>query len=274
MVEAKDYDAQAVSAARSVLLEISHLLGEYKNGIVIVGGWVPELLFSNAAEQHVGSLDVDLALDHRTLQEVGYRSIMALLLARGYQPGAQPFIFYRTVIIGDQVFQVEVDFLTSEYGGTSKKHRTQLVQDMRPRKTHGCDLAFVTPVEIRLKGALPGGAADDTPVRVAGIVPFIIMKAFALDDRLKEKDAYDIYYCLKYYRAGLDRLIEDFRPYLQNSLVKEGLKILADKFASAQQIGPKFVADFEEISEPEQRAALERDAYERMSYVLNGLGMI
>jgi len=273
MVEAKDYNAQAVIAARSVLLEVSHILGEYKNGIVIVGGWVPELLFSNASERHVGSLDVDLALDQKTLQEVGYRSIMSLLLARGYQQGDQPFIFYRTVKIDDQEFQVEVDFLTSEYGGTSKKHRTQVIQDMHPRKTRGCDLAFEMPVEITLNGTLPEGGLDHTPVRVVSIVPFIMMKAFALGDRLKEKDAYDIYYCLKYYPPGLDHLIEEFRPLIKNRLVTEGLSILAEKFASPLHVGPVYIADFEEISDLEDRAALQRDAYERMSYLLKGLEM-
>ena len=273
MVEAKDYNAQAVIAARSVLLEVSHILGEYKNGIVIVGGWVPELLFSNASERHVGSLDVDLALDQKTLQEVGYRSIISLLLARGYQQGDQPFIFYRTVKIDDQEFQVEVNFLTSEYGGTSKKHRTQVIQDMHPRKTRGCDLAFEMPVEITLNGTLPEGGLDHTPVRVVSIVPFIMMKAFALGDRLKEKDAYDIYYCLKYYPPGLDHLIEEFRPLIKNRLVTEGLSILAEKFASPLHVGPVYIADFEEISDLEDRAALQRDAYERMSYLLKGLEM-
>ncbi len=39
-----DYTAEAVEAARSVMLELSRVLGEYQNDMVIVGGWVPELL--------------------------------------------------------------------------------------------------------------------------------------------------------------------------------------------------------------------------------------
>ena len=42
-----DYTSDAVEAARSVLLELSRLLGEYQKGIVIVGGWVPELLIQS-----------------------------------------------------------------------------------------------------------------------------------------------------------------------------------------------------------------------------------
>ncbi|MBU2610712.1 MAG: hypothetical protein KJ606_07160, partial [Chloroflexi bacterium] len=66
-----DYTAEAVEAARSVMLELTRLLGEYQEGIVIVGGWVPELLLSGAGHRHTGSLDVDLALDYHTLGEVG-----------------------------------------------------------------------------------------------------------------------------------------------------------------------------------------------------------
>ena len=47
--------------------------------------------------------------------------------------------------------------------------------------------------EITIEGKLPGGAKDSVTIRVATIVPFFIMKGIALDDRLKEKDAWDIY---------------------------------------------------------------------------------
>ena len=47
MVTKKDYTAEAVEAAHSVLIELIHLLGEYRDHIVVVGGWVPDLLFGN-----------------------------------------------------------------------------------------------------------------------------------------------------------------------------------------------------------------------------------
>jgi hypothetical protein len=119
-----DYTTEAVAAARSVLLELARLLGEYQDSVVIVGGWVPELLLSQAPRQHVGSIDVDIAGDHRKLKEIGYKTILKLLLSRGYQQSEQPFIFFRTVQMGEQTFDVEVDFLASEYSGTTRGHRT------------------------------------------------------------------------------------------------------------------------------------------------------
>jgi len=44
VISRTDYAAEAVEAARSVMLELIRLLGEYRDDLVIVGGWVPDLL--------------------------------------------------------------------------------------------------------------------------------------------------------------------------------------------------------------------------------------
>ena len=40
----RDYSADQIAAPKSVLLELVGLLGEYRDDIVVVGGWVPELI--------------------------------------------------------------------------------------------------------------------------------------------------------------------------------------------------------------------------------------
>ena len=266
-----DYTANAVEAARSVLLELSRLLGEYRDDIVLIGGWVPELLISRGGIHHMGSMDVDLALNHRNLQEAGYRTIQDLLLSRGYQQGIQPFIFHRMVRVGDREIRVEVDLLAGEYEGTGDGHRTQKIQDIKARKARGADLAFEMTREVAVSGTLPGGGKDTVTVRVAAIVPFLVMKGMALCDRLKEKDAWDIYFCLRYYPGGLDALVDEFRPHLSHGLVREGLRKIADKFASPEHVGPRFVADFDGLDDPEERALRQRDAHERVAMLLERL---
>jgi hypothetical protein len=108
---------------------------------------------------------------------------------------------------------------------------------------------------------------------VASIVPFFVMKGMALDERLKEKDAWDLYYCVQNFPGGLDGLIEQFQPHREQGLVREGLQKIAKHFASENHLGPRFVADFEELTDPEERAFRQRDAYERMHYVLEKLGI-
>lgn len=53
------------------------------------------------------------------------------------------------------------------------------------------------------------------------------MKAQALNNRLKEKDAYDIYYCLTNFPDGMDALVEVFRTFPDHPLIHEGLAILS-----------------------------------------------
>lgn len=249
------------------------ILGEYQDDIVVVGGWVPELLLDQAEQKHVGSIDVDLAINHRSINEDAYKTILEHMVSHGYTQGKQPFIFHRKVVVGDQEIEVQVDFLSGEYGGTGKKHRTQTVQDMQPRKTRGVDLAFHMPETIKIRGVLPNGGEDAAIIQVASIAIFIVMKAFAMRGRLKEKDAWDIYYCLTNYPGGLDGLIQEVRPLVKLSMIQEALSILAEKFASPSAIGPAHVADFDEIVDPLEREILQRDVYERIRYLLANLAV-
>lgn len=273
MVTRRDYNREAVEAARSVLAEVLHLLGRYREAIVLVGGWVPEFLCPSAEAAHVGSLDIDLALDHRNVTGAAYRTIRQLLLERGYEAGPQPFIFYRAVKVAGRVLRVQVDLLGGEYGGTGAGHRTQTVQDLRVRKARGADLAFDSPLEATVEATLPDGGTDAVSVRVASLVPFLVMKSMALDERLKEKDSWDIYYCIKHYPGGADAVIEAFTPQLAHGLVRDGLARLAKHFGSVDAIGPTHVANFEEIRDAEERARVVRDAFERVHYVLEQLGV-
>ena len=90
---------------------------------------------------------------------------------------------------------------------------------------------------------------------------------------MKEKDYWDIYYCITNYPGGVDALVQEFQPHMSNALVKEALEKIAKKFASEKHVGPKSVADFEELEEAEEREILERDAYERINYLLENLGI-
>jgi hypothetical protein len=214
-----DYTAAAVEAARSVLIELTHILGEYRDDMVLVGGWIPELLIPQSQERHVGSIDVDLALNHRELTEAGYRMIGEILLQHRYaQDKQQPFIFRKTV--RGQV--VQADLLAGEYGGTGGNRRTQKALDMQPRKA---------------------------------------------------KDAYDIYFVLHNFPGGIEAVVKAFKPHLNLGLVKEGLNKIAGKFATLDHIGPKDVAEFDEALDAEERTIRQRDAFERVNFLLQQLGI-
>ena len=265
-----DYPNLAVKAAVMVMLELTRILGAYRDNIVVIGGMVPRYLAPDAEEPHIGTTDVDLALDHRHISAEGYRLIHNLLASHAYvQDTGQPFIYRRQVNVDGNDITVQIDLLSGEYGGTGKSRRTQKVQDARPRKARGVDLVFDQPVSIEITGILPGGAKDKAVIKISGIIPFIVMKAMAMQDRLKAKDPYDIYYCLLYFPGGPQRIVELLAPLRTNKLVQEALVILAEKFASPEHVGPVHIADFMELTDLDDRARTQRDAYERVRFILN-----
>lgn len=99
------------------------------------------------------------------------------------------------------------------------------------------------------------------------------MKGMAIYDRMKEKDAYDIYYCLEHYPGGTDKLAAEFSLFLENKLVLEGLGKIRGKFSSVEHVGPAWVADFLEVTEKEDREIVMRRSYEKVNELLDILGI-
>ena len=271
MVSKSQYGEIEVNACKAVLLELVHLFGEIKDEMVIIGGWVPTFLLPQSEEPHVGSLDIVVALNFSNIPDNTYQTILKAFIKRGYiQDKQQPFRFFRKVKAGKTEFvNVEVDLMAGEYGGAGKKHRTQKVQDVRARKARGCDLAFDSAITVTLEGELPEGGKDKASFKVAGMVPFLVMKGMVMYERMKEKDAYDIYYCIEHYPGGVKGLAAEFKSYIKNKLVIEGLGKIKSKFASVEHIGPKWVADFLEVEEKEDRDIIMRRVYEKVSELLD-----
>jgi hypothetical protein len=269
----RDYVGDAIEATNAVLIELAQILGEFRDQLVVVGGLVPGLLLRDAPTRHIGTLDIDIALDFRSIPDASYETLLRALTGRGYRQDLhQPFRFFRDVpFAGRQPVTVEVDLLAGEYGGTGRSHRTQQVQDVRARKARGCDLVFENNEILTIEGELPGGGTVAVQCKVASIAPFLVMKGMAMADRLKEKDAYDIYYCVTQYPGGVDALAAAFGSQLDNKLVREGLNKIKEKFLSPDHAGPKWVADFLEIEDSEARAIQCRAAYEQIGALLDKL---
>jgi len=66
-------------------------------------------------------------------------------------------------------------------------------------------------------------------------------------------------------------LAAEIKAHLPNKLIREGLMNIAEKFASPDHIGPESAADFEELPSGDQRAILQRDAYEKTDYLLKAV---
>ena len=84
-----DYNARSTDAVKSVIIEIAQTLGSFHGKFAIVGGAVPWLLLNNEEMPHVGTLDIDLGLDHEALGDGEYATLVGALQDRGYAHGCR-----------------------------------------------------------------------------------------------------------------------------------------------------------------------------------------
>lgn len=275
MVTRDSYGKNETEVCLSVLLELFTILGEFRDKIVLVGGWIPYFLIAEHREEHVGSLDIDFAIALQELSDQNYQTIRKALINRGFEEGDQPFQFIRSITDKSCTrFVVVIDLLAGEYGGTSKNHRTQRIQDIRARKARGCDLVFDHYQIVKVSGTMPDGSFNEINLKIADAVSFLVMKGMAIWDRMKEKDAYDIYFTVLNYPGGVTELIKIFTPYKANKLVIEGLGKIRAKFKDINSPGPVWITKFENIESPEEIERIKRDAFERINMFLDALEII
>jgi predicted nucleotidyltransferase len=270
-----DYGERDVEAARRVLVDLVQVLGSwFDDCIVVVGGWVPDLLIPHADEPHIGSLDVDLALNVGKLRGGRYAEIVKLLLDSGrYEKTDQLFRLRAKVDLGDGLAPVVVDVeFLKPAGKRSSGGKTRLLPDFRPLDADGCAAAFIQPERVPIEGHMISGAENRVQVPVASVPDFLIMKAYALAGRDKPKDAYDICFCLDNAPGGIEALASDWRARRVSPLVQTAVQHLRAKFATVSSFGPQQVAIFYEAQSSEEQDMRARRAHELVARFLKLIG--
>lgn len=271
----------------SVYLELMTILGAYREALVLVGGWAPYFIIERFGREdtdfrHVGSIDIDIAVNPRLVSPDQYASIVERLERHGYRQMLNklgqsiPFIFEREIELGEErgAHIITVDFLAPEYGGTGKGHRHQRVQhDLLARKARGCDVVFDHCFDYELTGVLPNGAENTVRVKIADLVGCLTMKGIVLGERYHEKDAYDLYSVITYYRGGPEGAAQAVKPHLDNALVRESVDIIAEKFRNIRSVGPTGVGNFL-ASDSAERDRLIADAFVNVSEFIRALGEV
>jgi len=241
------YTAAHATLCERTLVTLLRGLGPWKGGVYLIGGLVPRYLVDRpidpaVREPHAGTTDVDLVLDLAMLAEVEtYRRLETNLRALGFVRGsndagqAQHFSWRKPLGAG---VTIVVDLLCDAEAGTGG--RVVAVAGERRLSalaTPGARLAIADHVPVPLTAELldDAGVATAT-IRVAGIVPFLVLKALAFEDRNEPKDAYDLIYCLTYYREGPAAVGAAFAEYRRahpdEPLLPTALGILRGRFAT------------------------------------------
>lgn len=267
----EDYSDRQVKAARRVLVDLGQVLAAFVDCLVVVGGWAPDLLLPEADEPHVGSIDVDLALDAAKLDKGRYAELLKLLLdTKRYRKGAKDFQLVVEVDLkdGEKPVLVEVEFLAPKEVKL-KKNKPKLATNFRVLQADGCGVAFHAPVELNLAGQNVRGAKNTVRLRVASLADFLVMKAHAIGGRDKPKDTYDLCYCLEQFPAGMKKLAADWKQRVKEKDVAKAIEILREKFASVDAFGPQQLVEFHSAPDADMQAMQARQAYELVQRFLS-----
>jgi hypothetical protein len=131
---------------------------------------------------------------------------------------------------GGLPIDVIVDFLMPR-DAKIEKNKPVLVDNFAVQRADGADLPLRFYRMLAIDGAMPGGGKNRVEIAVASIPALLAMKGFAINGRHKQKDAYDIYYCVRNYLGGPEALAKDCQPILALASGKEGYGHVAEKFA-------------------------------------------
>jgi predicted nucleotidyltransferase len=176
---------------------------------------------------------------------------------------------------GGPPIAIIVDFLMPR-DAVIEKNVPPLVENFAVQKADGAALALKFSEAFFLEGVMPKGGKNRIELQIASIPALLAMKGYALAGRMKDKDAYDIYYCVRNYQGGVDALVTDCKPLLDDAEAVIAFKHIAEKFADRDFHGPESVARFAEeaqILEDRTKDQWQTDAYGQVAAWLKGLGL-
>lgn len=191
-----EYRSGQAETCERTLVTLMRGCGPWKRGLYLAGGLVPRYLprAPDVEDEHAGTQDLDLVLDLDVLAGTeAYLTLEANLKRLGFVRSANPrgkarhFSWTREVEAGRRVV---IDLLcTAPHGHPGRA----VAVEKRLSALHIPGVHLILQdhlqVEVRAKLLDERGLATET-IRVANLVPFLILKALAYEDRHERKDAH------------------------------------------------------------------------------------
>lgn len=250
---ASGYAGGQAARVEATCLYVATKLGDLMDEIVIVGGLVPSLLIRPdalpaGAEQHVGTLDLDVGLALALFDDARYQALAERLREAGLRQDANERGIptrQRWRIDDAQSGEITVDFLVppnrqSTEGGKLANFEPDFAAIVIP----GLELAFRDRTRVALSGRTLRGETATRDVWVCGPGAFVVLKALAFGNRGQNKDAYDLYYVLRNFGAGVPEVADRLRPLLASATAARALELLRRDFIEHDAPGPSRVAAF------------------------------
>lgn len=229
--------------ARSLVAEI----GPWGNQCAFIGGLVPGLLLPAPPEglaPHIGTRDVDLALRVAAIGDEAemYRTLKNNLTAlKLVQTSDRTFEWKRKVDGFEVLVELFVPVETPEQGGKiQKKPLDKSGSGLTALGIYGLDLIARDIVEVEDEGPLlEDKGVKRVTLRVCGPAVLMVLKAWALQERTKSKDGYDVVWLLKAF--GADAVASRFHAAQlhETDFGRQDLTFLETHFSSPEHTGPR-----------------------------------
>jgi hypothetical protein len=248
---ASEYKSEQVDLVRATCLYVATRLGDMMEDLVIVGGLVPSLIVDQSAlpedvDAHVGTMDLDVGLQLALLDEGRYRKLTGRLRGAGFtmdrndegNPTRQRWVITNTGT-------VTVDFLIPPSREGDRAGRLRDIEpDFAAIIAPGLRCAFRDRQRVTIEGRTLFGEKAKRDVWVCGAGAYVVLKALAFDSRGENKDAYDLFYIVRNYGAGVEDVVVKLLPLLDDEEAQKALEVLRRDFTDPENVGPMRVAEF------------------------------
>jgi len=276
------YTPEALAACEKALRTILTKVGPWGQRLVLIGGMTPRYLVGQLpvdVKEHVGTTDLDIVVGVTisTEEEEAYRTLQQNLKdaqfapARNVDTGQEETFRWTRQVDG---VGVQLEFFcpvgTGRAGQLLRNPGSNVGSKISAIRTRGAELAALDNVVVRLAGELldHGGIQEGVNAKVANLLPFLVLKAFAIDERDKTKDSYDVVWILSAYKDGPQSAVEDIAksPVLGHPDVAAAMQRLRTHFQTPEHRGPSQYANFEVTPGTEdERTRLRRYAHGTMA---------
>lgn len=266
------YETSVAELCERALVTVIGHAGYWGEHLYLVGGLAPRYLASADSPMalhgpHAGTRDVDLAVVlavHE--QREGYETLVRAVRASGFKQSrsqSNPSFRWHSTVDGRRI---ELEFL-------GETEEVEPGQPFRPR--HGVGSGFqvlnipgvellqhdhiVVPVTAE---RLEGGRTT-VKVRVAGLLPLVVLKTRAYVSRQSPKDAYDLVYLLSNQDEGPRGAgaLMSASPVSGDSMVEDAMTLLSAHFAEPTNDAPTDYGRFMDAAgDPDASARFSNEA--------------
>ena len=226
---------------------------------------------------HVGTTDVDLVIHPAVEQDFKtYKTLATNLRHSGFAPDRHSYRWSRKV---DNA-KVPLEFLCETdrvQAGRIHKTRQHTGSGFGAVNTPGALLATQDFTEVNVEAEdIDQGGLSKVTLQVTGVLPYVVLKIRAFQQRHNNKDSYDLVYTLLHYpgqgpssagRAAATSPIRDDRQ------VRQSLELLRERFRDVAKDGPNAYANFlADRDDKEGRARRRNEAVAAVGLFLANAG--